>query len=362
MNAPSTGRELALLPAADLRLMIPAAVVERLRALGPRMVAAYAPNTLRGLESHLKLWWDFCGANGGGVLPDAIEPIEAFLIAARDGQLPADRAALAASRAKRPDAPMPDRARKRGTLDQYVAAICVLYRMAAVQNPMDSEIGKLALRAIRKSLPKRQKQAPGLVESHLAKILAQLKPSVPLDARDAALISVAYETLMRRAEIVAMNLEHIEAQPDGTHLVLLPRSKTDQEGEGDLRYISPETVALVRHWCAVAAIDSGPLWRTAYGFHGKFLRRMGAGEIARIFKRRARAAGVPVPFSGHSTRVGAAQDMAANNASMAGIMQSGGWKTPTMVGRYTKAIEVGRGAMAQMRKAKRPLPVSSDHT
>jgi hypothetical protein len=51
-------------------------------------------------------------------------------------------------------------------------------------------------------------------------------------ARDAALIPVAYETQLRRSSVVALNLDQVRWEADGTATVLVERSKEDQEGEG----------------------------------------------------------------------------------------------------------------------------------
>ncbi len=66
-------------------------------------------------------------------------------------------------------------------------------------------------------------------------------------------------------------------------------------------------------------------------------------------KRRAKAAGVdPAGLSGHSSRVGAAQDLVAADLGIAEVMQAGGWKTPTMVARYTEHLAARRGAMSKL--------------
>ncbi|MBE7158238.1 MAG: integrase, partial [Rhodospirillales bacterium] len=54
-------------------------------------------------------------------------------------------------------------------------------------------------------------------------------------------------------------------------------------------------------------------------------------------------------ISGHSTRVGAAQDMAASERiELAAMMQAGGWKLPEMVGRYTARQTARRSAAAKL--------------
>ena len=51
--------------------------------------------------------------------------------------------------------------------------------------------------------------------------------------------------------------------------------------------------------------------------------------------------------SGHSTRVGATQDLAALDIDLAAITQAGGWKSPRMPLQYAEKINVGRSGMAR---------------
>ena len=65
-------------------------------------------------------------------------------------------------------------------------------------------------------------------------------------------------------------------------------------------------------------------------------------QVPRIFKAMAKRAGVSGAvvqhISGHSTRVGAAQDMVASGIGMAAILHAGRWKTTTMVNRYGERL------------------------
>jgi hypothetical protein len=51
--------------------------------------------------------------------------------------------------------------------------------------------------------------------------------------------------------------------------------------------------------------------------------------------------------SGHSTRVGATQDLAALNIDLAAIAQAGGRKSTRMPLQYAEQIHTGRSAMAK---------------
>jgi integrase/recombinase XerD len=77
--------------------------------------------------------------------------------------------------------------------------------------------------------------------------------------------------------------------------------------------------------------------------------------IAPIFKRVAQWIGMPERFvdrvSGHSTRVGAAQDFAALDIDLAAITQAGGWKSTRMPPHYAEKINAVRSGMARATSA-----------
>jgi hypothetical protein len=53
-------------------------------------------------------------------------------------------------------------------------------------------------------------------------------------------------------------------------------------------------------------------------------------------------------ISGHSARIGGAQDLLIAGASLVGIMNAGGWTSTTMPALYTRDLNPGEGAMARM--------------
>jgi hypothetical protein len=64
-------------------------------------------------------------------------------------------------------------------------------------------------------------------------------------------------------------------------------------------------------------------------------------RITRTFQELAPNAG---RISAHSTRVGGAVDMVEAGVDVGGIMLAGGWKSPTMVARYSKGSDARAGA------------------
>ena len=75
-------------------------------------------------------------------------------------------------------------------------------------------------------------------------------------------------------------------------------------------------------------------------------------QIPRIYKTMARRAGLEAEtvdrLSGHSTRVGAAQDMIAYGLELPAILQAGRWKSTSMVNRYGDRLLPQRSAAAQL--------------
>src|ERR1700674_504925 len=54
--------------------------------------------------------------------------------------------------------------------------------------------------------------------------------------RERALLCVPYDTMARRSELVAFDLEDVEFIPNGSGTLLIRRSKTDTAGEGARTY------------------------------------------------------------------------------------------------------------------------------
>jgi len=168
-----------------------------------------------------------------------------------------------------------------------------------------------------------------------------------IDLRDVALMLVARDILARRSEMIALQIGDIAFSDNGSATVLVRRSKTDQAGEGETLWLSPRTVANLREWLALACITEGAVFRSV-GRGGSVGGLLDPGDVARIFKKLAKRAGLdPEQISGHSARVGMAQDLVANGAAMPEVMQAGRWKSPTMPARYAERLAAGRGAVAQ---------------
>ena len=170
----------------------------------------------------------------------------------------------------------------------------------------------------------------------------------PADLRDVALLMLMRDGLLRIGEAIAIQVEDIEGEPDGSGRLTVRRSKTDQEGRGSVLYLGASTMDAVRSWQRSGAVDSGPLIRRVRA--GGHVQASGISAVAAraIIRARARAAGIMGRVSGHSCRVGSAQSLAAAGCGLVELQDAGRWKSPTMAGHYARSELAGRGAIARL--------------
>jgi integrase len=299
--------------------------LERLREWQGMAEGAYAANTLRAQKADGAIFQVFCDERGESFLPADPAIIRAFI----EHEVTAGK--------------------KPATVRRYIATIGRAHIGAELLNPCSSEAVRLALKKMGRETSARQAQARALGWDEIKLFIASAGEGLRAD-RERAMLCVAYETMARRSELVALEVRHIEFLPNGTGQALIWRGKTDAEGQGRVAYLSRETVRWLTVWLEHAKIEDGALFRRLVG-SGKIGGALNPGSIAPIFKRVAQWIGMPERFvaevSGHSTRVGAAQDLAALDIDLAAITQAGGWKSTRMPLQYAEKINAARSGMAR---------------
>ena len=124
--------------------------------------------------------------------------------------------------------------------------------------------------------------------------------------------------------------------------VIIRRSKADPYGQGRIAFTSHATAKAVSDWLGWRGADITYLFCPIY--KGKAVDRdLSTTTVKRLVKSSAKAAGyeqdVVDTFSGHSIRVGAAQDLLCAGYDAAAIMRAGGWKSVNVLGRYLELAE-----------------------
>src|ERR1700730_10791982 len=134
--------------------------------------------------------------------------------------------------------------KKPATIRRYLSTISLAHRVANLANPCADEFVQLEIKGLYNGMSARQRQANALGWEHIKTFIDKAGNGIRAD-RERALLTVAYDTMARRAELVALDLEDFAFLPDGTGRVLIRRSKTDQAGEGNTAYLARETVRLL---------------------------------------------------------------------------------------------------------------------
>jgi len=286
---------------------------------------AYSANTLRAQKADGAIFQAFCESRSEPYLPADPKTIRAFI----EDRVKADK--------------------KPATIKRYVATIARAHIAAGLLNPCSSEAVRLGLKKMGRETSARQDQAYPLGWNEIKEFIESAGEGLRAD-RERAMLCVAYETLARRGELVALQVRDVDFHPDGTGRALIRRGKTDAEGQGRLAYLSRETVRWLRVWLEHAQISEVAVFRRLIG-RSQIGGPLNPGSIAPIFKRVAQWIGMPERLvdrvSGHSTRVGATQDLSALDIDLAAITQAGGWKSTRMPLQYAEKINAARSGMAR---------------
>lgn len=174
--------------------------------------------------------------------------------------------------------------------------------------------------------------------------------------RDAAVIAVMSDALLRVSEAAAIDLDHVDfgvEDVDGGTLYI-PRSKTDQMGKGATLYIRPQTLEYIRTWIDNAGITEGPLFCRIKRTFMKALpnTRINHYNIRYMLRVRAKQAGIKGRISGHSCRVGSAQSLASRQATLVEMQQVGRWASPEMPAHYAQKFTANQSVVARLRPAR----------
>jgi site-specific recombinase XerD len=260
----------------------PAEPVERLRRY---IRASRSPRTLEEYAKQWRYFSDWCEACALEAEKASPETVAAYLTHLADG------------------------GRKVASISAALAAISFRLRQLGEKSPRESEVVRAAMAGIRRTLGTRQTRKAALTEDLLAQVLEQ-EPKTLTGLRNRALLLTGFKCALRRSELVALTVADVRFRPQGM-LVLVEKSKTDQEGAGvelAVHYAKhPDACAVraLRAWLAAARITEGPLFRKVSVRQSVGTDALHDRTVARLIKKAAARAGLDErEFAGHSLRAG----------------------------------------------------------
>lgn len=206
------------------------------------------------------------------------------------------------------------------TVRQDLAAIRAVHLFANMASPTSSA----QVSAVVSGASRKHGVRPVAKDATMAadiRAMCDAVPPGPTRLRDRALLLVGFAGAFRRSELVAVDVEHLTFSGGGV-AVLIPRSKTDQMGRGEEKFLTSTGTAhcpvsalrLLLGELAQRSVRTGPVFRNPFR---KSLPRISAGTVAELVKRYALAVGLdPARYAGHSLRAGFVTEAAAQGVPL----------------------------------------------
>ena len=237
---------------------------------------AFSHNTERALRADVEIFAAWCRQHLRAALPASVPTVVAFI----DDM----------ARVKTP-----------ATVRRYVSSIATVHKALRQTNPLDSAAVRFALQRMHRRRGRRQAQVQGLTWPMRNRLLEAAGDRL-IDARNRALLAMGYDTLLRRSELVSLDVSDVLEEIDGTATLLVRSGKTDAEGRGATLYLARDTVQLVKTWLERGGVDGGRVFRSVRKDR-TVGEQLDASQVPRIYKRMARHAGL----RRHRRRAGRAQ-------------------------------------------------------
>ncbi len=225
------------------------------------------------------------------------------------------------------------------TLKRRLASLSKLHNIRGYNNPISSEMVKMAVKGFTREHGKPQYQVKPLLKEDLIHVLNFI-PDTTKGKRDTALLLLGFSAALRRSELCRIKCSDLEFTDRGLVLTLT-KSKTDQTGQGRKIGI-PYGRGNV---CPVQAVKD---WQATLGGREYLFPAITKGgnirdghisdrAIADIIKHYAKKSGLNYQrYSGHSLRAGLATSAAMCGVSSHKIRQQTGHKSDTMLSRYIR--------------------------
>jgi integrase/recombinase XerD len=282
-----------------------------------RLEGAYSDHTLRGYAMDMQQFQTWCIAHGHIPLPASAETLVEYVTEEGQRLLPS-------------------------TLGRRLCGIARIHRLLRYADPSKDEDVRLAVRRARRKKPSRPRQALGVTTKLRDRLIDRCSDDL-IGLRDEILVRVGFDTLCRRAELVGLRVEDLIENERGNLSILVRRAKNDQTGEGRVAPFSTKTSERVRHWLDVSGIEDGTLLRPIY--RDKVMRRfLDPVVVSRVLKKLMRCweqdAILSKKVSGHSLRVGAAQQLTLDGHGAVQVMRAGGWRSMNVVARYIENVDL----------------------
>lgn len=311
---------------------------------------AFSPNTWRQLLSVMRICFSWSQQNGRSFLPMSPDDLRDYLTH------------------------LQEIGRASSTISTHASLISMLHRNAGLVPPNTSPAVFRTMKKINRVAVIAGERTGQAVPFRLNDLMALdrcwVNSTRLQDLRNLAFLHIAYGTLLRVSELARLRVRDVTRAEDGRIILDVAWTKTIVQTGGLIKSLSALSTRRLEAWIAAAGLarepdaflfcrvhrcnkalltEEAPLSTPAIeAIFSHAWQTIGPAEPARANKSRYRG------WSGHSARVGAAQDMAKQGYAVAQIMQEGTWKKPETLMRYIRNIDAHQGAMVDLMERLRP--------
>lgn len=330
-------------------------------------------NSLRALASDLAYLEAWSFASTGSALPwPAPEALVLKFVAhhlwdparrAEDSShgMPADvDEALRAGEHLRSDGPHAS-----STVKRRLAHWATLHRWKGLESPLGTPAIRTSVRlAVRASTrPRRRKSKRAVTRDILDRLITTCQTDRLADARDLAILLVAFASGgRRRGEVAGLRLEQLSIEPDvplnpddpnsprlPCMAIALGRTKTTQSDEDARVLLIGSAVVALREWIERADIKNGAVFRAIDRWDAIDDRALTPQAINLILKRRCAMAGLdPAEFSAHGLRSGYLTEAARSGVALPVAMRQSQHRSVQQASRYYNDADQALGKAARL--------------
>ena len=192
-----------------------------------RSESAFAPATLKNYRMVVRLFGLWCADRGHSPEPPVSPEVLAKWVDDTGGKLAAN------------------------TIETRLWGISEMHRCQFLPSPTNHRLVDLALKAVKRKYGAGQRQAQALGKKEVLAAIARLGSS-RLEKRDKALLWIMTDSWCRVSEVIAFKVSDLVRQDDGSSLLFVRRSKTDQYGDGAYAFLSERGSIDVLDWIDTA--------------------------------------------------------------------------------------------------------------
>lgn len=219
------------------------------------------------------------------------------------------------------------------TLTRRLTTLKNWHKYQGFPDPTSHPLVRKTLTGIKNVHGKPKDKAPAMNLETLITLCEHLQGRGGLiDLRNIALLQIGFFGAFRRSELVAIKFEDLMFVPEGVE-IMIPRSKTDQGGEGQVCAIPYGNdlicpVTALQSWIEAIGIIEGPVFRQISKNGEISDAGISPGHVNIVLKSIAHNCNLPDAdlYSAHSLRRGFATQASKNGAPFGSIMQQGRWK------------------------------------